>query len=575
MHAYARKSSPDKAMDAAPRARLTAPRNTPQLQPASPTRNSAGFDFSRISMGAARAPVALQAKLAIGEAADEFEREADRAAEQVVRMPERGVRGSATDGGLLKAPLATAQTKSAPSGGIRPMSAPPIVHDVLSSHGQPLDAATRAFMEPRFGHDFSKVRIHAGGKAADSANAVNAKAYTVGTDVVMGAGQYSPSTAEGRKLLGHELAHVVQQMGRRDRVQRLIRTPYPWKGVILPDIGANIRKAAGSTEKEDVLVALPKGEIVTVLSAMGEWLKIETGYTGKTLQGWVRHNSVDDATAASMKKSVGTEMTWKPSNPQSLTDFRNWANAAKEVPFPAITSATIMNCWEAILLAGYNAKVITWQWIHDLYATNQSGWPATMSKGALKTFDVPAKPKQEMPQRGDIVFFNDLAHVALATGNGSEVYTFWPPPEQKSKAGTVDKVKTESIEIVGCLHGEDLADETGRREIRDTELVTTERPAELTLVAAATYNGAIGYAETFECEVKTVLRGSLTDKTIQMILMGDRNEIAFFDAHAGKGEIELDFAPRATAAGFDPFTGFTDRGGRSWDLISFREHRER
>ncbi len=88
---------------------------------------------------------------------------------------------------------------------------PPIVHDVLRSPGQPLDAATRAFMEPRFGHDFSRVRVHTDAKAAEAARAVNALAYTVGRDVVFGAGQYRPGTGEGRRLVAHELTHVVQQ----------------------------------------------------------------------------------------------------------------------------------------------------------------------------------------------------------------------------------------------------------------------------------------------------------------------------------------------------------------------------
>ena len=88
--------------------------------------------------------------------------------------------------------------------------APPIVHDVLSSPGQPLDPATRSFMEPRFGHDFSGVRVHTDGRAAASARDVNANAYAVGHNIVFGAGQFAPTTYEGRRLLAHELAHVVQ-----------------------------------------------------------------------------------------------------------------------------------------------------------------------------------------------------------------------------------------------------------------------------------------------------------------------------------------------------------------------------
>ena len=91
--------------------------------------------------------------------------------------------------------------------------APPIVHEVLNSPGQPLDAQTRAFMEPRFGHDFSRVRVHNDSKAAQSARAVNARAYTVGENVAFGAGEYAPETSAGQRLLAHELTHVVQQQG--------------------------------------------------------------------------------------------------------------------------------------------------------------------------------------------------------------------------------------------------------------------------------------------------------------------------------------------------------------------------
>ena len=95
--------------------------------------------------------------------------------------------------------------------GLRSNAAPPIVNVVLSEAGQPLNAATRAAVEPRFNHDFSHVRIHTDERAAESARAVNAQAYTVGQNVVFASGHYSPQTPAGRWLLNHELAHVVQQ----------------------------------------------------------------------------------------------------------------------------------------------------------------------------------------------------------------------------------------------------------------------------------------------------------------------------------------------------------------------------
>ncbi|BAP56319.1 hypothetical protein THII_2022 [Thioploca ingrica] len=98
--------------------------------------------------------------------------------------------------------------------------APPIVHDVLRSPGQPLDESTRAFMEPRFNQDFGHVRIHTDAKAAESARAVNALAYTVGRDIVMKRDEYAPATDAGKRLLAHELVHVIQQGG-NNRLQKL------------------------------------------------------------------------------------------------------------------------------------------------------------------------------------------------------------------------------------------------------------------------------------------------------------------------------------------------------------------
>lgn len=91
--------------------------------------------------------------------------------------------------------------------------APPIVQDVLNSPGRPLDAATRSFFEPRFGHHFGQVRIHVGERAEQSARDVNAHAYAVGHNVVFGAGKFEPGTHAGLHLIAHELMHVVQQAG--------------------------------------------------------------------------------------------------------------------------------------------------------------------------------------------------------------------------------------------------------------------------------------------------------------------------------------------------------------------------
>lgn len=91
----------------------------------------------------------------------------------------------------------------------------------LSSGGVPLDAPSRAFFEPRFGHDFSQVRLHTDFHASRMAEALGAQAFTLGNHIAFGAGRHSPATAAGKNLLGHELAHVVQQRGMPAQARRL------------------------------------------------------------------------------------------------------------------------------------------------------------------------------------------------------------------------------------------------------------------------------------------------------------------------------------------------------------------
>jgi hypothetical protein len=161
-------------------------------------------DFSKIPVFS---PGRLQAKLKVGAVDDPLEDEADRVADQVTRMP------------------GPVQTGRVGPEGSEQTAAPPIVQEVLASHGQPLDPATRVFVESRFDRDFSDVRVHADAKAAKSADAVNALAYTVGHHIAFGAGQYEPGTEYGRKLMAHELTHVMQQApaGSRSATPRLQR----------------------------------------------------------------------------------------------------------------------------------------------------------------------------------------------------------------------------------------------------------------------------------------------------------------------------------------------------------------
>jgi hypothetical protein len=174
----------------------------------------------------APAPLTLQPKLAVGAPGDAYEQEAERVAERLSRMPEPTHPACACGGGCtgcqskqLKQDIQHVQTQHVGATGSEQVEAPPSVHDVIASPGQPLDLATRSFFEPRFGRDFSRVRVHADADADQSARQVSANAYTVGHDIVFGAGRFAPHTAQGRHLLAHELTHVVQQSAAH-RLQR-------------------------------------------------------------------------------------------------------------------------------------------------------------------------------------------------------------------------------------------------------------------------------------------------------------------------------------------------------------------
>ncbi|MEP7012876.1 MAG: DUF4157 domain-containing protein [Acidobacteriota bacterium] len=151
---------------------------------------------------------------------------------------------------------------------------PPVVDDVLRSSGQPLDAATSSVMKTRFNQDFSRLRVHTGSHAAESARSVAAQAFTVGRNVVFGAGQYSPETPAGRRLLTHELTHVAQQKE-------------------LPDLApVGIVPAGDASEREADRAAAgvtPIGEIrqrpaEPVLQRLGVWQAITRFFGGGTFE---------------------------------------------------------------------------------------------------------------------------------------------------------------------------------------------------------------------------------------------------------------------------------------------------
>ncbi len=226
-----------------------------------------GYDFSQVRVHAA-VPVAIQAKLTVNKPGDKYEQEADQVAEQVMRMPikenepETSVPGRAQgvrihqmniqseelhrqseedeelpeeldedeelpeeldeDEELQEQPIEEGTLQAKESPGQIPSVSPGLQTRINSTGGggQRLPDSVRTFMEPRFNHDFSQVRVHTDNEASSSAQQLNARAYTLGQHIYFDQDQYQPNSLSGRHLLAHELTHVIQQQSDSSVVQR-------------------------------------------------------------------------------------------------------------------------------------------------------------------------------------------------------------------------------------------------------------------------------------------------------------------------------------------------------------------
>lgn len=217
-------------------------------------------DFSRIPVYA-NAPLKIQAKPKANTPGDMHDQEADRVVDQVLRMPRAEQPGQLRSLDQTEGP----QTN-------REAVAPPVVDEVLVSPGQPLDATARTFFEQRFGHHFGDVRVHTDAAAQASAALEGALAYTAGRDLVFGAGQYQPQTMTGRWLIGHELAHVIQQRGSAP--------------------GSAVAEGALEREARDAAVRVALGGSAQVSGAQGgpavQFLRVSQGGFGKALEEFTK-----------------------------------------------------------------------------------------------------------------------------------------------------------------------------------------------------------------------------------------------------------------------------------------------
>ncbi|MCA9538012.1 MAG: DUF4157 domain-containing protein [Myxococcales bacterium] len=270
------------------------------------------------------------------------------------------------------------------------------------------------------------------------------------------------------------------------------RDDFPWRGVIgMP--GASSAAQVMLTKADGTTLPLLPGERVEVL-ANATFATLQVRYTapdGQVHEGTVPSDQVDDPTAREIDQNmIGRQMTWTPSTPGTVptpqgdaplsaafggtpTNFAMWALAPTEQAAPPVNRVTVINCWEMVVLAAFRAHLIAWARIHAVYARHVP--PQTLQKltnpdpavraagsqevnqfvgglvvqlltrGSLNRYNV--QTKTPPPARGDVVFFNRQAHVALATGSADGIYTFWPPPNtQFTQGGTVDAVKTSTIE---------------------------------------------------------------------------------------------------------------------------------
>lgn len=271
--------------------------------------------FSRIPVRPA-APAPVQPKLTVSQPGDEYEREADRVAEHVMRLPDASARlpaagvtpinarghlqracsscrGEAVRDAKKDEEEEAVQAKEMP--GQTPTVGPRVASSLqsLRGGGQQLPSPVRDFFEPRFGHDFSRVRIHTDATAARTASDVRARAFTSGNDIVFGAGQYAPTTEAGRKLLAHELTHVVQQ------VPHIARQPAPPAAAAEPKCNKGNPEGKGQNLKPLVIDGITYTYLVWGTWQQGDSLD---SFTRRAIKAWIpkRFGNLDAALRQSM-----------------------------------------------------------------------------------------------------------------------------------------------------------------------------------------------------------------------------------------------------------------------------------
>jgi hypothetical protein len=433
---------------------------------------SAGHDFSRVGVQTALEP-ATQTSLVVGAPDDEYEREADRIADRVVAgltgaalmEPDRGpVEGEDTVRRKRLSQLLPEADSGLQTG----------VRELKSDGGQPLPASARSFFEPRFGHDFSQVRLHTGERAEETARSLGARAYTIGTDIAFGAGQYAPETLTGRRLLAHELTHVMQQR----------------KGASLKIRLSHLKDFSDKDEKHDPS-KLTDAEVEATeeyksyMNAALIWQTKEKVTREEALLAcrlMLRHlregNPIVWSSDARVfmnvaRKQLGTlkategevgKLEWVPfssqtaaSDPSMLdSDFGKWLLAGGPEPDKGTGK---VNCWEMILFSAYKGGLTSKSRIDAIYKEGVKQVKAGTRRSVGDTVEAelrrgkeyildPVDPKSPEPLPGDIIIFTTAAnHAAISLGTKDalgrhKIISHWPPPDgsYKTKETTIEEL---------------------------------------------------------------------------------------------------------------------------------------
>jgi len=266
--------------------------------------------------------------------------------------------------------------------------------------------------------------------------------------------------------LSNKPTHTIQQMNfssSKLSIQRLVREPYPWDGIITSDNAQVFDPDINYREqlRPRTLLSLNSGDRVEVIEfSRPRYLLVRTS---DGVEGYIDHNHVDDPTSSRMEHLVGQQLRWTTSDladyeeprtgGDAASDFREWAMADSEGSAPSIRDSTMMNCWETILLAAYRLGEVDWSWIHTLYTINDELAPEHLIRPRSRMaimFNENGEPINLNVQRGDLVFFNGAEHVTLATGEGEYVYSFWPVlrrPGRQYRSGQ-DEIREETISFI-------------------------------------------------------------------------------------------------------------------------------